>query len=123
MKSVKIIIKARFFTLAVIAALAAQLPAFAQKMQHPHIFNIYVSVPVGHGQDVEITAAKIAELEQCGIPAISDYTDRYSGLVGDLLIALTGPHLDLTTAMAELQKAKSCGIDGYTKRATFLGGE
>lgn len=125
--------KLRFTVLsATIAAVALPLqtlpiqaltPAYAQQAEHPHIFNIYASVPEGNGKELEITAAKIAELERCGIAAIDDYTHRYLGLAPNLFIALTGPHRDLATAKAELQKAKSCGIDGYTKRATFLGGE
>lgn len=38
-------------------------------------------------------------------------------------IYASGPHIDMAAAKAELQRAKLCGIEGYTKRATYLGGE
>ena len=114
--------KTKIFNLA-LAALAFSAPVSAQKPQHPHIFNIYASAPEGNGRDAEVTMAKIVELEKCGIAAISDYTFRYQGLAPNLMITLTGPHRDMATAVAELQKAKACGVQGYTRRAKFLGGE
>ena len=72
---------------------------------------------------VEAATAKIAELERCGIASISDYTYRYQGLTENMFVTLSGPHVDVAAAKAELQKAKVCGIEGYTKRATYLGGE
>lgn len=117
--------KAKVFSLLALACAVTQMPVLAQpsQTQHPHIFNIYASVEEGHPQEVEITQAKIVELERCGIAAISDSTVRYEGLAPSLYITLTGPHRDLTIAKADLQKAKTCGIEGYTRRATFLGGE
>ncbi len=106
-----------------VAASAFSVPVNAQKPQRPHIFNIYASVPEGSGREVESTTAKIVELEKCGVAAINDHTFRYEGLAPNLMVTLTGPHRDMATAVAELRKAKACGVQGYTKRATFLGGE
>jgi hypothetical protein len=117
--------KAKVYGLLALACAITQMPVLAKpsQTQHPHIFNIYASVQEGHPQEVEIAQAKIVELERCGIAAISDSTVRYEGWTAGLYITLTGPHPDLITAKAELQKAKTCGIEGYTRRATFLGGE
>ena len=106
-----------------VAALAFSAQVNAQKPKHPHIFNIYASVPEENGREVDITTAKIVELQKCGVAAINDHTFRYEGLAPNLMVTLTGPHRDLATAVAELQKAKACGVQGYTRRATFLGGE
>ena len=115
--------KTKILCFAIAVALVPSIPAEAQKAQHPHIFNIYASIPEGNGQEVETATTKVVQLERCGIAAISDYTHRYNGLAENMFMAFTGPHVDLNAAKSELQKAKNCGIDGYTKRATFLGGE
>lgn len=100
-----------------------QINAYAQPTSYKHIFNIYASSPESNVKAVEVATAKIAELEQCGIASISDHTYRYQGLTESMFVTLSGPHVDMAAAKAELQKAKVCGIEGYTKRATYLGGE
>jgi len=40
-----------------------------------------------------------------------------------MFVTLSGPHIDVAAAKAELQKAKVCGVEGYTKRTTYLGDE
>lgn len=100
-----------------------QISAYAQSPSYKHIFKIYASGPESNVKAVEVATAKIAELEQCGIASISDHTYRYQGLADKLFVTLSGPHIDMAAAKAELQRAKLCGIEGYTKRATYLGGE
>ena len=100
-----------------------QIGAYAQSTSYKHIFNIYASGPESNVKAVEVATSKIAELEQCGIASISDHTYRYYGLTERMFITLSGPHVDVAAAKAELQRAKVCRIEGYTKRATYLGGE
>lgn len=102
---------------------APQIAAYAQAPRYKHVFNIYASGPENDAKVVEAATAKMVQLEQCGIASISDHTHRYQGLVENLFVTLSGPHLDVAAAKAELQRAKACGIEGYTKRATYLGGE
>ena len=118
--------KTTFLILAGLASTVLMMPqisAYAQSPSYKHIFNIYASGPESNVKAVEVAAAKIAELEQCGIASISDHTYRYQGLADRMFITLSGPHVDVAAAKAELQRAKVCGIEGYTKRATYLGGE
>ncbi len=100
-------------------------PSSAQDGKSPpsEIYNIYASARQNTGKEVEITNAALGALRRCAIKAISDFTYAYSGMAPDLMIALTGPHLSVSVANAELQKAKRCGINGYIKRATLVGGE
>jgi|GEM_PF-1169802 len=112
-----------FAGLATTVLMMPQIGAYAQSTSYKHIFNIYASGPESNVKAVEVATAKIAELEQCGIASISDHTYRYQGLADRMFITLSGPHVDVAAAKAELQRAKVCGIEGYTKRATYLGGE
>lgn len=112
-----------FAGLAPTALMMLQIGAYAQSPSLKHIFNIYASGPESNVKAVEMATAKIAELEQCGIASISDHTYRYKGLTESMFVTLSGPHVDMAAAKAELQKAKVCGVEGYTKRATYLGGE
>ena len=87
------------------------------------IYNVYASAPEGDPAAIEVVQGRVAALEACGIAGTWDQTMRYEGLSPNLLFALTGPHANLSAARAELDRARACGIAGYTRRATFLGGE
>ncbi len=112
-----------FAGLAPAALMMPQISAYAQPTSYSHIFNIYASGPESNVKAVEMATAKMVQLEQCGIASISDHTYRYQGLTENMFVTLSGPHVDVAAAKAELQKARVCGIEGYTKRAAYLGGE
>ena len=100
-------------------------PASAQGRQSApsEIYNIYASAPQNTGKEVSITNAALESLRRCGIKAISDYSYAYNGMAPDFMVTITGPHLSVSAANVELQRAKRCGINGYIKRATLVGGE
>ncbi len=54
---------------------------------------------------------------------MSDYSYAYKGMAPDFMVTITGPHLSVSAANVELQRARRCGINGYIKRATLVGGE
>jgi hypothetical protein len=100
-----------------------QTTSFAQSQVYRHIFNVYASGSQDDDRVIELTSSKITHLERCGVAAISDHTYRYQGMAENMIVTISGPHATLALARAELLKAKACGVEGYTKRATFMGGE
>ena len=110
-------------TLACFGLANIQTTLLAQSAVHRHIFNVYASGPQDDGRVIDLTSSKITQLERCGIAAISDHTHRYQGMAENMIVTISGPHANLTAAKAELLKAKACGVEGYTKRATLTGGE
>jgi hypothetical protein len=96
-------------------------------------WNIFASIPQGdvwwfenkNGDDpkagaiqdrIDKQAASVrAGLSRCGIASYVSLSDWFDALSGDLVVVHSNPHPSRKDAEAELDKARACGISGYTK--------
>ncbi len=62
-------------------------------------------------------------LARCGMDVISDETRNFAGLAPSLFVVMSGPHRNAGDAQAALQKAKSCGVEGYSRQTRRLYGD
>jgi hypothetical protein len=104
------------------AALAAGgLSAAAQGRSAP--WNVYASVPMADPAYIAKGEAVRMRLARCGLSVISDETRNFAGLAPDLFVVLSGPHRGADEARAALDKAKACGVTGYTRQTRRLFGD
>lgn len=86
--------------------LAACLPAAAQANE-PH--NLYSST---RGQ---ADLATMQRLRTCGIDAVAEDSNFYQGLAADFYVVIAGPLPSAAAAAAQLERARSCGVQGQTR--------
>ena len=56
-------------------------------------------------------------LAKCGITTYLTVSDWFSTFTPDLLVVHSTAYVDTNTAKLELEKAKACGVNGFTKKA------
>ena len=91
-------------------------------------WNIYASIPNGdrwefdrNGSDpVAMRADRqakeiVARLGACGIDGQLNNSSRFSGFTRNYLIVHSISYRSVNSAKGDLQRAKQCGINGYTK--------
>ena len=100
-------------------------------------FNIYSSIKGGslwsNKLDTDPVAQRIHRdsqkvqniLEKCGITVYIGNSDTFSTFTPDLVVVHSNSHSDMIKAKAELERAKSCGVTGFTKKSkmTLSGSE
>jgi hypothetical protein len=101
------------------AALGAA--AAAAQARPPALFNIYASVPMADPQYIRKGEAVRVKLMRCGMAVESDETRNFPALAPDLFVVVSGPHRSQQDARAALDKAKACGVDGYTRSSRRAG--
>ncbi len=106
----------------VLAGLAASVGAAVPQARNAP-WNVYASVPMADPAYVQKGEAVRVKLMRCGLPVISDETRNFSGLAPDLFVVLSGPHRDTAAAQAAIDKAKACGVTGYTRQTRRIGGD
>lgn len=87
--------------------LLACLPA-AALAQAPQPHNLYSST-----RD-RADLATMQRLRGCGIDAVAEDSNFYSGLAPGFYVVIAGP-LSAAAAAAQLDKARACGVAGQTR--------
>jgi hypothetical protein len=89
------------------------------------IWNIYKSLKYvpenSNSRSVpKIEEAEIAQeiLTKCNVDASIDLTDGFKSFTKGLVIVYSGPFADISAAKVELDQAKSCGFEGYSKKSS-----
>ena len=89
------------------------------------IWNIYKSLKYvpenSNSRSVpKIEEAEIAQeiLTKCNVEASIDLTDGFKSFTKGLVIVYSGPFADISAAKVELDQAKSCGFEGYSKKSS-----
>ena len=77
------------------------------------IYNIYISLRSGSKN--YLLNNTLEKLKNCGIEASIADSNDFKYFRHGLDIVLTGPHDDLQDSRKELENAKLCGINGYSK--------
>lgn len=103
------------FALTAALALAAPGLALAQP-QNLRPFNIYASLNPDAPDQATLRRVQGA-LTRCGIRNEQDSSVAYIGLRPGVYLVISGPHASPEAAAAELARAKSCGVEGYTRLA------
>jgi hypothetical protein len=101
--------------LALIAFAALASPALAQP-QNLRPYNIYASLDPDRPDQATLRRVQGA-LNRCGIRNEQDSSVAYVGLRPGIYLVITGPHASAQAAAAELARARSCGVEGYTRDA------
>jgi hypothetical protein len=79
-------------------------------------WNIYASLPTSEHRKA---LSKQSDLANCGVLGHISLSDHFSSFTPDLKVVHSSPHPTLEQARAELARAQRCGIEGYTKQATY----
>ncbi len=105
----------------VLAGLAGSVGTAASQARNAP-WNVYASVPMADPSYVQKGEAVRVKLMRCGLQVISDETRNFAGLAPDLFVVLSGPHRDAAAAQTAIDKAKACGVTGYTRQTRRIGG-
>ena len=84
-------------------------------------FNIYASVPMSDQDYIRKGEAVRIRLMRCGMAVESDETRNLPDLAPGLFVVLSGPHRSPQDARAALDKARTCGVEGYTRSSRRIG--
>lgn len=106
-----------------------QMPAAAQpdalQNELTGIWNVYKSIkyaPVASGfrSSPMFKEAELAQevLMKCNVETRIGITDGFKSFTKGLMIVYSGPFTDASAAKAELEQAKSCGFEGYSKKSS-----
>lgn len=97
----------------------------APKNELAGIWNVYKSIkytPVASGfrSSPMFKEAELAQevLMKCNVETSIGITDGFKSFTKGLMIVYSGPFTDASTAKAELEQAKSCGFEGYSKKSS-----
>lgn len=89
------------------------------------IWNIYKSLKYRPENSNSRSVPKIEEAEiaqeiltECNVEASIDLTDGFKSFTKGLVIVYSGPFADISAAKVELDQAKSCGFEGYSKKSS-----
>lgn len=89
------------------------------------ICNIYKSLKYSPENSNSRSVPKIEEAEiaqeiltECNVEASIDLTDGFKSFTKGLVIVYSGPFADISAAKVELDQAKSCGFEGYSKKSS-----
>ena len=117
-----------FSLLALATNTKAECNAVGGSCQHRGFWNIYASIPGGDawaadyvGNDpssVRITrqAESIQNrMKNCGVTTTIANSSWVAGFRGDLVIVVSGPYTSSSAASYDLQAARQCGVNGYSK--------
>lgn len=97
------------------------------------IWNVYASFKGGwtwwsdkNGEDsaaqtIDAQAVEVQKkLERCGIITHVSLSDWFDDFTPDLVVVHSNPHYDSNQSAAELETAKACNLDGYSKASSFM---
>ncbi len=84
-------------------------------------FNIYASLQMSDPRYIQKGNVMLSKLERCGIEVQTDETRNLPDLAPDLYIVFSGPHRSAQEARAALDKARSCGVEGYSRSSRRIG--
>ncbi len=103
----------------------AEAQSEASQNELTGIWNVYKSLkyvptPSGFRSSPNFKEAELAQevLMKCNVETRIGITDGFKSFTKGLMIVYSGPFSDSATAKAELEQAKSCGFEGYSKKSS-----